>query len=78
MKKALDDNHASQVPVDQLSTEKVKVLHLPHFHVLLPKKTESDPCRVCLQCHLRERVAKQARTPSSRSLKFPDRIADTI
>ena len=79
MTKRIDNDHASQVPVDQLSKEKGKVLHLPHFHIIIPrKKTESDRSRVCLRCHLQERVAKQAPTPRSRSVKFPDRSADTI
>ena len=33
LKKTLDNDHASQVPVNQLSKEKGKVLHLPHFHI---------------------------------------------
>ena len=48
MKKTLDDDHARQVPVDQLSTEKSKVLHLPHFHVYHPRKP--DQIRVVFAC----------------------------
>ena len=48
MKKTLDNDHASQVPVDQLSKEKVKVLHLPHFHIYHPRKP--DQIRVAFAC----------------------------
>ena len=48
MKKTLDNGHASRVPVDQLSTEKGKVWHLPHFHVYHPRKP--DQIRVVFDC----------------------------
>ena len=40
MTKRIDNDHASQVPVDQLSKEKGKVLHLPHFHIYHPRKPD--------------------------------------
>ena len=48
MKKTLDNGHASRVPVDQLSAEKGKVWHLPHFHVYHPRKP--DQIRVVFDC----------------------------
>ena len=40
MKKTLENGHTSRVPVDQLSTEKGKVWHLPHFHLYHPRKPD--------------------------------------
>ena len=48
MKKTLDNGQATRVPVDQLSTEKGKVWHLPHFHVYQPRKL--DQIRVLFDC----------------------------
>ena len=48
MKKTLDNGHTSRVSVDQLSTEKGKVWHLPHFHVYQPRKL--DQIRVVFDC----------------------------
>ena len=48
MKKTLDNAHASRVPVDQLSTEKGEVWHLPHFHAYHPRKP--DPIQVMFDC----------------------------
>ena len=48
MKKTLDNGHASQVPVDQLTTAKGKAWYLPHFHVYHPRKP--DQIRVVFDC----------------------------
>ena len=40
MKKTIDNDHANQVPVDQLNKEKGKVLHLPHFDTYHPRKLD--------------------------------------
>ena len=50
MKKTLDDDHASQVPVDQLSTEKGKVLHLPTSTYYYPRFRKPDQIRVVFAC----------------------------
>ena len=48
MKNTIDNDHAGQVPVDQLSKEKGKVLHLPHFHIYHSRKPEQ--IRVVFGC----------------------------
>ena len=48
MKKTIDNDNASQVPVNSLSKEKGRVLHLPHFYIYHRRKP--DQIRVVFAC----------------------------